>query len=223
MPGDAGNQITVWSIVSLLAGTIISAIVSYLLQRRSFSEARQEKEKDKFEARKTLGLNLFHKMIRIASTLEILKRSLDESLANPENVDGQPWQIVMPLANFPNRVKFTPEELTFLMQTDMTLFNDMAPFDDIQDSLLGAFELYRTKRMALTDTLPANMSGSRGTTYLNEAGMKKIAPKAAELNSLIQGMNQRTQQDSKEAWELLEKLRNLLNKEFNLQLRSEQK
>jgi phosphate/sulfate permease len=44
MPDDAGNQITVWSIVRPLAGTIISAIVSYLLQRRSFSEARQQKE-----------------------------------------------------------------------------------------------------------------------------------------------------------------------------------
>jgi hypothetical protein len=164
-------------------------------------------------------------MIRIASTLEILNRSLDEAfaLAKAEKFDGQPWQIVMPLANFPNRVKFTPEELTFLMLMDMTLFNDMGPFDDIQDSLLGMFELYRTKRMALTDTLPAKMSGSRGTTDLNEAGMIKIAPKATELNSLIQGMIQRTQQDSKEAWELLEKLRNLLNKEFNLQLRLEQK
>jgi hypothetical protein len=38
--GDTGTQITIWSIVSLLAGTIISAVVSYLLQRSSFAEAR---------------------------------------------------------------------------------------------------------------------------------------------------------------------------------------
>lgn len=67
MTGDAGNQITIWSIASLLAGTVVSAIVSYLLQRRSFSEAREQRAKDKFEARKTLGLTLFHKMMRITS------------------------------------------------------------------------------------------------------------------------------------------------------------
>ena len=81
MPGDAGNQITAWSIVSLLAGTIISATVSYLLQRSSFAEARKQKAQEKFETRKTLGLNLFHKMIRIASMLGILRSSLDEAFA----------------------------------------------------------------------------------------------------------------------------------------------
>jgi hypothetical protein len=45
MTGDAGNQVTVWSIVSLLAGTVISAIVSYVLQRRSFSEAKEQGQK----------------------------------------------------------------------------------------------------------------------------------------------------------------------------------
>ncbi len=60
-----------------------------------------------------LGLNLFHKMIRIVSTLGTLKISLDNAFArvkaheHPHN-----WQIVMPIANFPDRVKFTPERLT---------------------------------------------------------------------------------------------------------------
>ena len=94
MPGDAGNQITAWSIVSLLAGTIISATVSYLLQRSSFAEARKQKAQEKFETRKTLGLNLFHKMIRIASMLGILRSSLDEAFARAkaDRVVGQHWR-----------------------------------------------------------------------------------------------------------------------------------
>jgi hypothetical protein len=225
MTGDAGNQITIWSIVSLLAGTVISAIVSYLLQRRSFSEAREQRAKDKFEARKTLGLTLFHKMMRITSTLETLKKTLDDAfaLAKADQIDGQPWQIVMPVANLPSGVKFTPEEMTFLMLMDMTLFNDMGSCDDIQEGILDMFELYRTKRTAFTDTLSAKMSGMIGTTEFNEAEMLKVAPRMNELNNLITQMIQTTQLESKQAWELFEKLRQRLNKEFTLQLRTERK
>jgi hypothetical protein len=219
--GDAGNQITIWSIVSLLVGTIISAIVSYLLQRTSFAEARRVKAQEKLEERKTLGLTLLHKMIRMTSTLQILKDSLDEAFADAKanSITGQPWQFVMPVVNFLDRVKFTPEELTFLMLLDRNLFNDFGPFDDIHNNLLGVFELYRTKRSALTDILPAEMKGNLGTTGVSLNEILKLAPKAAELDFLIEGMVQRTRQDSKEAWELLDRLQKSLNKEFNLNLR----
>jgi hypothetical protein len=225
MTGDAGNQITIWSIVSVLAGTVISGIISYVLQRKSFSEAREQRAKDKFEARKTVGLTLFHKMMRITSTLETLQKTLDNAFdrANADNMDCQPWQIVMPVANLPSVVKFTPEEKTFLMLIDMTLFNDMGSCDDIQEGLLNMFELYRTKRTAFTDTLPAKMSGMIGTTEFNEAEMLKVAPRMNELNNLITQMIQTTQLESKQAWELLEKLRQRLNKEFTLQLSTERK
>ncbi len=71
MAGNAGNEISLWTILVCWAGAIVSAIVSYILQRRSFAEARQQRAEDKTETRKTLGLNLFHKMMRITSTLEI--------------------------------------------------------------------------------------------------------------------------------------------------------
>ncbi len=78
MSTDAGNQITAWSIFSLLVGTIISSIVAYVLQRNSFAEARRLKAQDKLDERKALGLTLFHKMIRIASTLGILKSATQQ-------------------------------------------------------------------------------------------------------------------------------------------------
>jgi hypothetical protein len=201
----------IWSIVSLLAGTVISAIVSYVLQRRSFSEAKEQRAKDKVEARKTLGLTLFHKMMRITSTLETLNKTLDGAFARAkaDKIDGQPWQIVMPVANLPSGVKFA-------------LFNDMGSCDDIQEGILDMFELYRTKRTAFTDTLSAKMSGMIGTTEFNEAEMLKVAPRMNELNNLITQMIQTTQLESKQAWELLEKLQRL-NKEFTLQLSTERK
>jgi hypothetical protein len=218
---DPQNQITVWSIVSLLLGTVISAIVSYILQQRSFSEARMEKQKNRFEMRKVLGLNIFHKMLRIASTLHYMKKHLDECLVST-GVDAQTWHRLVPIAVAPYAVKFTPEELTFLMLMDMELFDDIGPYDEIHNNLLMSLELYKTKRTALLDTLPAKMiDGHLGTVNLSEADWLKIGPKIAELNALIDQIVQRTQQDSKKAWELLEKLATSLNKEFKLQLRLE--
>jgi hypothetical protein len=223
MPIDSGNQITIWSVFSLLMGTIVSSIVAYLLQRNSFAEARRLKAQDKLDERKALGLTLFHKMLRIASTLSILKLHMDEglALAKAQNITGEPWQVISPIASFPDRVKFTPEELTFLMLLDKSLFSDMGPFDDIHNTLLESFQLYNAKRDALTDTLEPVMRGNVGGIILTPTLLQKIAPKTAELNVLIQGMLDRSTQDSNEARELLERLRNFLNKEFGLQLKIE--
>jgi hypothetical protein len=54
----------------IVFGATISALVSYVLQRNQFKEAKRQKEADRFEDRKALGLNVLTKMMRIASTLE---------------------------------------------------------------------------------------------------------------------------------------------------------
>lgn len=224
MSSNGAIQITLWSLFSLLGGTIISAIVSYLLQRNSFAEARRQKEQDKLDERKTLGLNLFHKMIRIASTLAILKKHLNDSLSRlpPDERDRHVWRAVQPVATVPDRVKFSAEELTSLMLLDRELFNDMGPFDDLHNSLLDCFSLYRTSRTALTDTLPATMQEIVGRVEFDQNQMQSIAPRAA-LDFLVHAMVQRTDKDSTEAWALLDRLTTSLNKAFDLKLKLEHK
>ena|ERR1700730_11015181 len=58
MPTDAGGQITLWSIVSLLAGTIISSLVAYILQRQSFAEARRLRQIDRVDEKKAIAYTL---------------------------------------------------------------------------------------------------------------------------------------------------------------------
>ena len=99
----------------------------------------------------------------------------------------------------------------------------MGPFDDIHNTLLNSFQLYGNKRGALTDTLQAEMHGNVGAVALTPAQVQRIAPKAAELNVLIEGILARSNQDSREAWKLLGTLRNSLNKEFSLKLNIELK
>jgi hypothetical protein len=73
-------------------------------------------------------------------------------------------------------------------------------------------------------TLEAHViDGNRGNTSVTEPEMRRIAPKAAALNVLIKAMLERTNLDSEEAWKLMSRLQEVLNKEFKTSLRLEKK
>lgn len=222
---EAVHQISWSSAGGVLFGAAISATVSYLLQRNSFAEARKQKEADRREERRALGLNVFTKMIRLASTMEILRRSLEESFAQAEadGIKAPPWAIVKPLANLPSKIHFEPKELTEILRLDFELFNNLGPFDDIHNSLLDVFEMYRTERAALTVNLKADMTGSLGLTKMTADELRTFGPRMAGLDALIDGLVRRTNADSAEAWMLLSKVQQALNKEYGLKLSLEQK
>jgi hypothetical protein len=219
------NEISWSSAAGVVFGAAIGATVSYLLQRNSFAEARRQKEADKREERRALGLNVFTKMIRIASTLELLRHTLDIafSTAKAKGIKAPPWALVIPIANFPPRVHFEPKELTEIMRLDFELFNNIGPFDDVHNSVIDAFELYRTERNAITGTMKAEMSGNLGSTSFTAEEMRALAPRMAALDTLIDGMIKRTKIDAAEAWDLLQKLQAALNKEYNLKLTIERR
>jgi hypothetical protein len=93
----------------------------------------------------------------------------------------------------------------------------------VHNTLLDVFQLYRTDRNALTSTLSADMKGMLGSTTFTPEEMKRLGPKLAALDTIIDGMVQRSLADSTEAWAILGRLQDALNKEFGLKLRLERK
>jgi hypothetical protein len=219
------NAISWSAAVGIVFGATISALVSYLLQRNQFREVRRQRESDRFEERKAVALNVLTKMMRIASTLEILKLTIENAFKRAEvaGIQAPAWALVSPIASLPGKVQFEPKELTEIMRLDFQLFNDLGPFDDVHNLLLDTFATYRTDRNALTENMSAEMKGNLGTTNFSAEEMKRLAPKMASLDTLLAGMIQRTTQDSAEAWQLLMRLQDALNKTFNLKLKLERK
>lgn len=113
--------------------------------------------------------------------------------------------------------------MTEVLRLDFKLFNDLGPFDDIHNTLLDIFELYRTDRNALTSTMPAEMKGMLGSATFTAEEMKTLVPKIAALDTLIAGMLHKRTTDSSDAWSVLNRLQDALNKEFGLKLRLERK
>jgi hypothetical protein len=70
------------SAAGILFGACISALVSFILQRSSFAEARRQKDYDRREVRKALGLALVFKMMRLASqawsAFEHLRKTIEK-------------------------------------------------------------------------------------------------------------------------------------------------
>lgn len=211
------------SAAGILFGATISALVSYLLQRNAFAEARRQKESDRYEVHRGQAYSLFFKMVRIHSTVALLDRSLTEFISKTEasGFQGTLWQRILPMGNLPPRVKFSSEEMALLLSLDIQLFNDVGPYDDVHNSLLDLFELYGRKRNTMTDRFGAVMRGGVGTTELTREDAEWMAPRAYELNDLAETMIERTKHDVVESRALLERMHSAFVKEYKLNPRLE--
>ncbi|MBU6464092.1 MAG: hypothetical protein KGK01_09860 [Bradyrhizobium sp.] len=216
-----------WSnVASIIFGATISAIVSYALQRNSFAEARRIKEHDRYEVRKAQAYSLFFKMIRIHSTIVLLRKAVSDSISQADGKglkSASLWQKIQPFGNLPPRVKFTSDEMALLLSLDITLFNEAGPYDDIHNSFLDLCELYGVKRYALMEKFGAKMAGGIGITGLTQAESDWLSPRAFELNGLATVMLQRAQHDAVEAKGILERMHALFVKHFQLNPKLEHK
>ena len=212
---------TSWaSAAGILFGASISALVSFILQRSSFAEARSQKDNDRREVRKALGLALVFKMIRLASELHNLGKAVKECLdeAKKKGFAGSPFQVVMPIVPLPEPIRFLPEEMALILSIDNNLFNEMAALDELHNSTVAIFGIFNSKREAVMDRLGAEMNGNIGTTMLTAEQKRWFDPRAFVLNQLVEIMIQRTDQDGQQAWAAFEHLKSTMEKHFDIKL-----
>jgi hypothetical protein len=106
--------------------------------------------------------------------------------------------------------------MALVLSIDGKLFNDVAALDELHNNTVAIFDLYAAKRNAVLQQFGAEMKGSTGTITLTEEDKRWLAPRSVELNSLVEAMLQRTDQDGRQAWNGLNGLHSALEKEFNL-------
>lgn len=104
-----------WAVFSAIGGSIvggaISATVAFWTQKRNLDAAKTQRESDRLEKRRATAYSLFFKMIRIHSTIDIIHATLSSLLTEGKKKGfAALWQMVLPLGNLPDRVKFTAEE-----------------------------------------------------------------------------------------------------------------
>jgi hypothetical protein len=220
MAGEVSTISTAWAVFSVIGGSLvgaaISATVSFWTQKKNLDAAKAQRDADRLESRKAQAYSLFFKMIRIHSTIAIIDASLTDFMLRGQ-AKGMTalWQMVLPLGNMPNKVKFTPGEMALLLSSDIDLFNALGPYDEIHNSLLDIYGTYGTKRVSVLSKFGTDeMDGGTGTHTLSAADVAWLTPRAYELNSLVAGLVERAKHDRAESKGLLERIHALFVKDY---------
>jgi len=192
-----GNEF--WAaVIGAIVGSVSGGVIAWLLQLSQ--DRRQTRARDQAIARA-----LIFKLVRIHSDLSGFKTHVDECEIRAKR-DGLPvgWQSLRAIGNLPERVSFTPDEMSYLLSLkNYKLFDKVLSLDVVHSSTIGIFELYKERRLALTDLLSATMDGMVGTATLNDIQKAFFDPKAAELDLLVADIRSRVEQDANESREAL--------------------
>lgn len=204
------------AIVGAIVGSLSGGAITWFLQSRQ--DRQQKLDRDKGLAR-----SLIFKMMRIHSDFHGFKSHVEEMSANAEQQGlDVGWRSFRAIGNLPDRIKFSAEEMGYLISLeDLDLFNRILSLDVIHSSTIGVFELYKERRITLTDMLRTpNLEGTVGTAVLSDEEQAFFAPKAVELDLLVADIRARVDSDADSSRSALTDLavavRKTLGEQFSL-------
>jgi len=109
---------------SAVVGAAVGGLIAYVVQKVALIEARNQRKEDARNIQTALANSLLFKMIRIHSDMYGISRHIESCFedAKKRKFDGEPWQFFLPLANPPDPIHFSSDEMGMLL----ALKNDVA-------------------------------------------------------------------------------------------------
>jgi hypothetical protein len=208
------------AIAGAVIGGLLSGIISWLLQRSSYIEARRQRAEDERAMQRMLSTALLIKMNAIYSDINSCHKHFEESIKNAQASDStlEPWQCITKLSNvFPN-IQFTMDELTFVHQlADLDLFNDLSNMDRVHHAIRETVLTYIEKRSTLEDMIisiriPSSLetNGNLNSTFVKIEDTEVLKPKILEISSLLNQARPMLTRSSTEAKNIMVRLHNRL-------------
>jgi hypothetical protein len=191
-----------------MAGAVIGGLIAFGVQMFALRAARRQHDEEHRQTKQALGHALLFKMIN--SNLYQLHRFIEEPFQKPDARNprtaspGEPWQLVMPLAHYPERVHCAGEEMGMLLSLkDDALFDAMLSMDAVHNELIDAFWTFGERRGALTALLPKTHGADTTPTRDH---LLALRPKIVEINALIDDLRTRARMDYQDASQVLARL-----------------
>lgn len=223
--GDYGAQL--WAAVPItrefwsgVIGTVVGGGITFLSQSRGFREQRRQRTEDRERGERGLAHSLIFKMIRIHSDFYGVHRHIEDCFekAARENLEGDPWQFVLPLANFADTVHFSPDEMSMLLGLkDLQVFNMIVDMDVRHNSVLDAARIMSTERRSLTERLKADeFEGVRLSGIMDPKTQLLLMPSIIEVNGLIAQTRADAQTGTEDSHTAMQALQKLFRAQLNL-------
>jgi hypothetical protein len=199
-----------------IAGAVVGGVISLCIQMVALNAAKNERREERQESRAALGRSLMYKLMRIASDLHNLHQHVEESYAAvPSEAHNDPFTFILPLANHPEYVHFSEQEVSLVMSfKDDDLLDELMSLDVVHNGLIDVFKTYQVMRNELLEKMPAQMKGNIGTTKLNESEMLFVRPRMVAINMLLEQARTRAKGDYSDARSTLVKLHKALTVEL---------
>src|SRR5262245_49352941 len=164
-------------------------------RREDRGEERLQRQQDRDEQRRALGNALLFKMSKVCQDVHAIDGHFVNCFerAARDKFKGKPWQVVLPLANPPEPIIFSTEEMAMLLslQNDQ-VFNAIMEVERRHNTLISAVRVFNSERIALGERLSAAstdqvVSGQMVTGTIREDMRAVIRAKMIDVNSLIEG------------------------------------
>lgn len=217
-----------WSgIIGAVLGAVVGGLIAYAIQVKALREGRRQRDEDRARLREALGNSLIIKMLRIHSNFHHFHRYIEEFFekAARSGAEGEPWQIVVPLANPPDRVHFSSEELSMLLTLgDADVSNLVIQMDEVHNGLNDAIRVLGAERSALTAQLTAvQAKGVAFTSVLTKEQAVALRPYMQNVNSLIESIRVDAKKGFEESDDALRRLHQLLRDKLGISYKLERK
>lgn len=212
------------AIAGAVVGAATTGMVTYWLQLMALRQAKTQRDEDRKLEHEALANSLLIKVLRIHTNLYGIHRWIEECFeeASARNFRGEPWQFVCPLANPPEPVRFSSDELGLLLgQRNDEVFNLVASLDYVHNGILPVVTSYNSKRVELGERIAAisNIQQADGPLFggiASERDMQALRPRMFDLNSMAESIRVHAGADFTECDAVLYKLHSLLKERLGL-------
>lgn len=208
---------------SAIAGSIVGGTIAFLVQMKSLGEARKQRASDAKAKHEALGNSLMFKVIRIHANLKASLDHCEESFREALSVDPEvkPGQAILPIANPPELVSFSADEMGLLLSLrDDKVFNQILPLDTMHNGLLRVWELYATKRGEIGSRLGAHeVEGNKITSIMTKEQFQGVRPLLIELEMLAAHLQAQSKHSADLSRSALHGLNKLLREKVGVEYR----
>lgn len=206
--------------LAAIAGAIVGGVITILMQKHALKAAKDERLEDHVNRRKAQAYSLLIKMIKIHSAFTHFHRHIEECLKRPidEGRKIPPSQAVVPLANLPDKITFSADEMTMLLSLkNNELFNEMMDIDQIYNAALDGFAVYKVRRQLLTDNIHiSEFTAPQATTVLSPQEEATNRARMFELDDLIISLGEMCSVRAPQSKEVLDKLTKTFNESLGM-------
>lgn len=200
---------------SAIAGAVVGGVITALLQLQVSLRGKSERAADRLEARQAVAYSLIFKMGKIASGLENISRLVEAAVAIPP--DGDLWQRVRSIANPPDRVVFSAEEMALVYWAESAFFNELVSIDDQYNTIVTIAEQYKGHRSALIDAFePVDYAPDGSGLTLSDERQWGLRPKIDAAEGAIATIAERCRPDADRAMQLTVRLADILRERLKM-------